>query len=205
MTPAKRKDGLQNGAPAFLDARACLFGRSGAAGPAAERLLHKRLARQEQVRRLSAGAGDEAVHDAVMTFNGSVAQDVPDFRAARDEARRDKKRAVAVEGFGFRAHQRDVHFRPARERALDPAFEESGSGEALIAHLAVHMTLRVFRPRAELFAEKDILNPGARKRIAQRLAIELRIDAAVRRRAHVRHRLDAGNGEQREEAVNRMG
>ena len=149
-------------------------------------------------------AGQQAFDGVVVRLDPAVGQDVRDVDAAPHQLARDENRPVAVERLLLGAHQRQPVAARAVRHAVQAAAEQGRAGQARVPHAPLLVTPRIVRPCAQLAAEEHVPDPLRFECARQRLAVELRVEAAVGRGADVGERGDAAGPQQGHECLRRV-
>src|SRR5438874_8292384 len=100
---------------------------------------------------------------------------------------RNQDRAMTRERLLFRAHEGEPVSRRVFENPLYATLEFLSIRQQIVANLSASVARRIFRARAQLIAEKDILNSSRGQRRFQNFPIELWMQPAIRARPDVRN------------------
>ena len=146
----------------------------------------------------------QPAHGVFVRFEVSVCQYVADGNALAVERVADEQRPVAVQGFLFRTHDRGAATVHCVGQATESVPKSTGTGGPLVADTAVLEAGRVVGTPAEFRAEIGVADAPRLERSREGLAVELRIEAAVRRRAYVGQSVDPMLCEQLKEEIKRM-
>ncbi len=92
---------------------------------------------------------------------------------------------MAFERLLLSAQKRDSVGLCPSTSAVQSLLEERGAGEQVVLNPSLDVTAPIFCARSELRPEKDIRDVTGAKILAQRLAVELGVEAAVRARTDI--------------------
>ena len=139
-----------------------------------------------------------------MGFESSVGQDVADLHTPAGKGVADEQRSVAVQWFLLRAHDRDPSIGCRIDQTPESVPKTAGAGDPLVADPAAYVAGGILRPPAEFPAVIGVADAPGLKRGGEGFAIEVRIEAAVRRGAHIGQGVDPISREQVQEEVQRV-
>src|SRR5258708_37745376 len=92
-----------------------------------------------------------------------------------------KERAVARQGFSLGTQKGNSVRLGTRHHTFQSASKKLCSGQQSVLHLAALVARWILGPRAQFVTEEHVCDSGFLKRMTQRLAVELRMEPAVRK------------------------
>ncbi len=164
-----------------------------------------RSAPAEQISvRLKIEFGEQPGHRVRMRLKPSVGQDMRNIDSSPIEFVSDEKRPMAVKRFLLRAHQCDAVLLRTAHDPLQAVAKLRCAREAVITNAAVFVTGWIVGSPTQLAPEICIFDTRSLERSGKPLAIEMRIEAAVRRGTHIRKGGHAVSGQKIEKDLRRM-
>src|SRR5437660_4386866 len=110
---------------------------------------------------------------------------MPDVHSLIDQVAADQNGPVAFKGILFRTHQADAIQLTSFSHTLKPSLESVGTRQTVVLDLAVAIAALVIRTSTKLLAQEDVGDVLPAKRVAERLAIELWVQATIRLGSYV--------------------
>ncbi len=146
----------------------------------------------------------QPVHRFGIRFKNAVRVNMHDVYTLPFKSGRDEKGSVAIERLFLCAHESDAVFSGPSNHAFDTVPETIRQRDAVITDAAALVTSRIFGAAAEFAPEIDVSYASPLESGREGFAIKLRVEAAVRCRAHIRHGPDAVQFEESREGFPRM-
>ena len=112
---------------------------------------------------------------------------------------------MAVDGVFLGTHQRYGAILRSPADSGKPFLEERRVGDGSVVHPTVSIARILFAARPKLTPQKHVVDSAILQGLPQRFTIELRIEAAVRARTHVRDRLYPVAAQNLDKPTNLMG
>src|SRR6185312_14098694 len=131
-------------------------------------------------------------------------QDMSHLDPFHGEMSRHENRAMTLQGVLLRAHERDGVLAHSRLQSLQSFPKQTRGSEARLTDATALVTRAVLAAGAKLFTQERVPDAVFREGSLERLAIELRVEAAIGLRPDTGDRCDVMLVQQSDEALDRV-
>src|SRR5579863_37126 len=138
-----------------------------------------------------------------VTLGPAVFQNVPHPNTFLVQIPGDQNCPVTSQRLLLGAHDRNLKSLHAGKQALNPSPEDRSLCNQRVLGTPIAIASWVARTGAQFMPQKNVLDPRIPQHAGQFLAIELRIETAVRLRAHVSNRCNAMLPQESDQSPNR--